>query len=93
MGETPSNYYHVNGRPSGKNMGLRAILQHAQKHTGVMIDGLGSSPLAAKLSNATPDHKPETQRFVSGLAQKMATALKYEDAPIGEDAFRNNNNF
>lgn len=36
MGDTPSNYNLANGRIDGKSLGLKAILQHAAKHGGVL---------------------------------------------------------
>lgn len=38
MGDTPSNYNIPNGRMDGKSLGLKAILMHAQKHTGIDND-------------------------------------------------------
>jgi hypothetical protein len=38
MGDTPSNYNIPNGRMDGKSLGLKAILMHAQKHTGIDLD-------------------------------------------------------
>lgn len=35
MGDTPSNYNLANGRLDGKSLGLKAILLHAQKISGI----------------------------------------------------------